>query len=214
VIITAAADQLTMTVQSTGVSYELVAFSATEFLGNTFPYAAVLFTFRDLGDGRLALLVGDAARGNQFAVRLPASEAALVTVNDPQGRYTLQVPTSYVQQALGDLLVFIQAQPRVIVTTLAIDAESADPLAELERISRLFDPNFALKPGSTQEVTIGERTWTEYVYQLPSDQVNVNYVFIEGEVTYVYSYLVAAGDLEATKPSLDAQLASFTLTNP
>jgi hypothetical protein len=202
---------ITQTVGQTKVDIELVPFDKYQFLSNGTQIPWFVFRFEVDDQGTVKLFQGTSLIGQRLGAGVKE-----VQFKDPGGRYTFTVPNPLVAQtAQGlNLVVIISTTPKANFFIEAIKAEGTDPKANLERWFMMHDPNGTKQePVNVREIPLPSGLkWTQYIYQLPSDQLLVALVMQQGDFVYFVSLTAATQDIQSLTPALNTILLSFTPT--
>jgi hypothetical protein len=191
------------------IDVPIVPFAAGKFLTNDPLLAGIVIAFEATAEGAMQIIQDGTA-----VARRNVEGTTGITVADPTGRYTLTIPSQFLSQFIGNLVVFVSPNPQVVYAVEALPTEGDDIVANVERWNKIYDPNFNEKPLSQDTLTLADGTvWNVVRYPAPSGQEGVVYARIVDNVLYGFSQ-VGTPDALATLNDITLEvLASFTLTN-
>ncbi len=187
---------------------ELVPFAPGQYLINTYPVAGSVISFTRDAQGTITVY----QNGVQIAQRL-GQGVQQSEYKDPQGRFTVAIPPGLVPQSRGDLLLLISANPSAAFVLGAMPAAVSLDSAVKSFVQQL-DPSFSLEPVGTQPLPpIGGVSWTQYLYQLPGDQVLGVAVAQQNNTSYFILVQARSADLQALTPTFQSLLLNFRITS-
>jgi CubicO group peptidase (beta-lactamase class C family) len=196
-----------------GQNFPMVAASKTEFILNVLgTLVALEFQIDPSG---LVWILQD---GTVVGARMPASSSssmptpASVEFTNTANQYSLTIPgdLTFAQQT-PNFSVFQSAKPEATVIVATSKAQS-DLEQSVKTVVNQFDPSFKQKPDNVRELPlINGVTWTQYIYQLPNDQILVALAARKGNTAFVIITQLKTADLNAFTPTVNQLLLSFKI---
>jgi CubicO group peptidase (beta-lactamase class C family) len=189
---------------------ELVPFKPGGFLVNTFPVAGSVVTFKSDPNGTVTVYQD----GVQVAQRLGKGVQA-AEYKDTKGRFTDTIPQGLVLSQQGDLAVLQSANPPAAFVLAASDAGIGSLRDNVRSLLTVLDPTFNQQPVDVRDIPpIGGVTWTQFLYQLPGDQVVGVAATQQSGTAYFVMLQARSADLPALTPTFQALLLGFKIAQP
>ncbi len=153
--------------------------------------------------------------GQVVGVRVPASSStapASSEFKNTASQYSFSLPTNLtLAQQTPNFSVFESATPAAAVIVATTKSQS-DLEQSVKAVVNQFDPSFKQKPDNVRELpAINGVVWTQYLYQLPNDQILVALAARKAETAFVIVAQLKAADVNAFTPSLNQLLSSFKI---
>lgn len=199
--------QLSLT--QSGQTFPMFASSNTNFILNVMG-SLVPLEFQIDPSG----LVWVYQEGQVVGVRVPASSstAPASEFKNTASQYSFTLPTNLtLAQQTPNFSVFESSKPEagVIVATTKVQT---DLELSVKAVVNQFDPSFKQKPDNTRELpAINGIVWTQYLYQLPNDQILVALAARKGDTAFVMIAQLKAADVSAFTPTINGLIRSFKI---
>ncbi len=184
----------------------LVPFKPNGFLGNTLTISGQVFEFKTDENGTITIM----QEGTSIAQKL-GKNVKLNEYKDPQGRFSAVLPTGLVVQQKGDLAIIPSADPAGTFLLAAQDSGSDDLPTNVKKALTKLDATFNLSPVATQAIPISGQTWTQFLYQLPGDQLLAVVAIQQKSTTYFVIAQAKSADVPALTPTFNSLLTGFKI---
>ena len=193
-----------------GQTFPLIASGKTSFILNVMG-SLVPLEFKIDPSG----LVWVYQDGQVIGVRVPASSStapASSEFKNTASQYSFTLPTNLsLAQQTPNFSVFESSNPAAAVIVATTKAQ-ADLEQSVKAVVNQFDPSFRQKPDNTRELpAINGVVWTQYLYQIPNDQILVALAARKGDTAFVIVAQLKATDVGALTPTINGLLSSFKI---
>jgi hypothetical protein len=153
--------------------------------------------------------------GQVVGVRVPASSSGAASSSEFKNmanQYSFTLPANLaLAQQTPDFSVFQSANPAATVIVATTKAQ-ADLEQSVKVVVNRFDPSFKQKPDDIRELpAINGVVWTQYLYQLPNDQILVALAARKGDTAFVMISQLKTADVGAFTPTINQLLSSFKI---
>jgi Beta-lactamase len=153
--------------------------------------------------------------GQVVGARVPASSSGTPSSTEfknAANQYSFTLPSNLtLAQQTPDLSVFQAANP---AATVIVATSKAQPDLEqsVKAVVNQFDPSFKQNPDNVRVLpAINGVVWTQYIYQLPNDQILVALAARKGETAFVMVVQLKTADVGAFTPTINLLLSSFKI---
>jgi CubicO group peptidase (beta-lactamase class C family) len=190
-----------------GQTFPMVAASKTEFIVNVMG-SLVSLEFQTDPNG----LVWVSQGGQVVGVRVPAGTPASSEFKNAANQYSFTLPTNLtLAQQTPNFSVFESSTPAATVITASTKAQT-DLEQSVKAVVNQFDPSFKQKPDNVRALPpVNGIVWTQYLYQIPNDQIVVALAAKKGDTAFVIVAQLKATDVGALTPTINQLLSSFKI---
>jgi CubicO group peptidase (beta-lactamase class C family) len=190
-----------------GQTFPMVAASKTEFIVNVLG-SLVSLEFQTDPNG----LVWVSQGGQVVGVRVPAGTPASSEFKNAANQYSFTLPTNLtLAQQTPNFSVFESSTPAATVITASTKAQT-DLEQSVKAVVNQFDPSFKQKPDNVRALPpVNGIVWTQYLYQIPNDQIVVALAAKKGDTAFVIVAQLKATDVGALTPTINQLLSSFKI---
>jgi CubicO group peptidase (beta-lactamase class C family) len=193
-----------------GQTFPMIAASKTEFIVSVLG-SLISLEFKIEPSG----LVWVSQGGQVVGVRVPASSStapASSEFKNAANQYSFTLPTNLtLAQQTPNFSVFESSNPAATVITASTKAQT-DLEQSVKVVVNQFDPGFKQKPDNIRELpAINGVVWTQYLYQLPNDQILVALAARKGDTAFVMIAQLKTADVSAFTPTINQLLSSFKI---
>jgi CubicO group peptidase (beta-lactamase class C family) len=148
-------------------------------------------------------------------VRVPESSSAIPASSEfknTANQYSFTLPTNLtLAQQTPNFNVFESSNPAAAVI-VATTKTQADLELSVKAVVGQFDPSFKQKPDNIRELPpVNGIVWTQYLYQLPNDQILVALAAIKGDTAFVIVAQLKTADVGAFTPTINQLIRSFKI---
>lgn len=153
--------------------------------------------------------------GQLIGVRVPASSSTVPASSEfknTANQYSFTLPANLtLAQQTPNFSVFESSTPAAAVIVATTKAQT-DLEQSVKAVVGQFDPSFKQKPDNVRELpAINGVVWTQYLYQLPNDQILVALAARKGDTAFVIVTQLKAADVGAFTPTINQLLSSFKI---
>jgi CubicO group peptidase (beta-lactamase class C family) len=190
-----------------GQTFPMVAASKTEFIVNVLG-SLVSLEFQTDPNG----LVWVSQGGQVVGVRVPAGTPASSEFKNAANQYSFTLPTNLtLAQQTPNFSVFESSTPAATVITASTKAQT-DLEQSVKAVVNQFDPSFKQKPDNVRALPpVNGIVWTQYLYQIPNDQIVVALAAKKGDTAFVIVAQLKAADVGAFTPTINQLLSGFKI---
>ncbi len=193
-----------------GQTFPMIATSKTGFILNVL--GSLISLEFQIDPSGLVWILQD---GNVVGVRVPANLStapASSEFKNTANQYSFTLPTNLsLAQQTPNFSVFQSATPAATVIVATTKAQS-DLEQSVKTVVGQFDPSFKQKPNNIRELpAINGVVWTQYLYQLPNDQILVALAARKGDTAFVMIAQLKTADVGAFTPTINQLLSSFKI---
>ncbi len=199
-----------------GQTFPLIAASKTSFILNVMG-SLVLLEFQTDSNG----LVWVYQEGQVVGVRVPASSSAAPATStasassefkNTASQYSFTLPANLtLAQQTPNFSVFESSTPAATVIVATTKAQT-DLEQSVKAVVNQFDPSFKQKPDNVRELPpVNGVVWTQYLYQLPNDQILVALAARKGDTAFVIVAQLKVSDVNAFTPTVNQLIGSFKI---
>ncbi len=192
-----------------GQTFPMIAASKTEFIVNVL--GSLISLEFQIDPSGLVWVYQD---GQVVGVRVPTSSTtpASSEFKNAGNQYSFTLPANLsLAQQTPNFSVFQSANPAATVI-VATTKTQADLEQSVKVVVDQFDPSFKQKPDNVRELpAINGVVWTQYLYQLPNDQILVALAAVKGDTAFVVIVQLKTADVGAFTPSINGLLSSFKI---
>ncbi len=193
-----------------GQTFPMIAASKTEFIVSALG-SLISLEFKIEPSGLIWVSQG----GQVVGVRVPASSSgapASSEFKNAANQYSFTLPTNLtLAQQTPNFSVFESSTPAATVIIATSKAQS-DLQESVKTVVNQFDPSFKQKPDNVRELpAINGVVWTQYLYQLTSDQILVALAARKGETAFVMIAQLKTTDVGAFTPTINQLIGSFKI---
>jgi CubicO group peptidase (beta-lactamase class C family) len=153
--------------------------------------------------------------GQVVGVRVPANlstTSSSTEFKNTGNQYSFTLPANLtLAQQTPNFSVFESSTPAATVITATTQAQT-DLEQSVKAVVNQFDPSFKQKPDNVRELpAINGVVWTQYLYQIPNDQMVVALAAKKGDTAFVIVAQLKATDVGALTPTVNQLLSSFKI---
>lgn len=185
----------------------LVGYEPNGYLVNHPALMGTFMSFEVAEDGRVTL----SQNGTSIAQKLSEDSAATDTYVDPNGLFSLEYPSEMVKQEAEGMVILTSGDPAGAFVFAAGESDGTALQADVLSFIQAFDPSFNLEPIAVETVVVNEREWTQFVYELPNNQIVAVRAFAEDGMGYVALGQGATEDEEALQLVFETLMAGFEI---
>jgi CubicO group peptidase (beta-lactamase class C family) len=193
-----------------GQTFPMIAASKTEFIVSVLG-SLISLEFQIDPSGLVWVLQDSQVVG----ARVPSTSSGTPSSTEfknASNQYSLTLPANLtLAQQTPEFSVFQSPKPEatLIVATTKTDADLEQ---SVKTVVNQFDPSFKQKPDNIRVLpVINGVAWTQYVYQLPNDQILVALAASKGDTAFVIVTQLKTSDLSAFTPTVNQLLSSFKI---
>jgi hypothetical protein len=153
--------------------------------------------------------------GQVVGVRVPSSSSSTPTSTEfknAANQYSLTLPANLaLAQQTPDFSVFQSTKPEATVIVATTKA-NADLEQSVKVVVNQFDPSFKQKPDNVRGFPpVGGIVWTQYLYQLPNDQILVALATRKGDTAFIMISQLKTADVGEFTPTINQLISSFKI---
>jgi CubicO group peptidase (beta-lactamase class C family) len=199
-----------LTITQGGQTFPMIAASKSEFIVNVMG-SLVALEFKIDPSGLIWILQDGQVVGARVSVS-SSGGASSSEFKNTENQYSLTLPANLtLAQQTPNFSVFESSNPAATVITATTKAQ-ADLEQSVKAVVNQFDPNFKQKPDNTRALPpVNGIVWTQYLYQLPKDQILVALAARKGDTAFVIVAQLKTADVGALTPTINQLLSSFQI---
>jgi len=189
--------------------FELVGFETGHYLVNHSALVGVVMSFEIYENGQVNIAQDGAVFGQKAGDG--EIEVNFETFSDPDGRFTIEYPTSLGVQEVEGLVIFNSASPGGVFLVTSGESDGSDLQGDVVSFIQGLDPAFDLEPLAVETLTVNGREWIQFEFDLLIGQVLTVRAFAEDGMGYLILGQGATDDADALEDVLDLLTAGFAV---